>query len=283
MSLVRTFALMAALTALFIGLGFLLAGWNGAIIALVIAAGTNVFAWWNSDKMVLRMHNARPLAPSDRFGLHDMTAQLVKQADMPMPKLYIIETPQPNAFATGRNPENGAVAITTGLLQHLDRKEVAAVIAHELAHIQNRDTLTMTITATLAGTISMLANFGLVFGGRRDSAMGLIGVLAMTFLAPLAAAMVQMAISRTREYEADKIGAEICGQPMWLASALNKIAGMSRRLDLNTAERNPASAHMFIVNPLHAHRLDSLFATHPPVERRIAMLQQMASGLRRAA
>jgi heat shock protein HtpX len=278
MALTRTFLLMAAMTALFMGVGWLLGGTNGALIALVVAAVTNVVAWWNSDRMVLRMHRAQPLPPGDRLGLHDLTSRLARGAGMPEPAVYLIDEAQPNAFATGRNPENAAVAVTTGLLQRLSTEEVAGVIAHELAHIRNRDTLTMTITATLAGAISMLANFGLMFGGRRDSPLGIVGVLAMMILAPLAAMMVQTAISRTREYEADRVGAEICGRPLWLASALAKIAGAARRIDNNTAERNPASAHMFIVNPLHAHGYDKLFSTHPPTESRIAALEALARG-----
>ena len=283
MPLIRTFALMAALTALFMGVGWLMGGWNGALIALAVAAAMNVVAWWNSDKMVLRMHRAQPLPPGDRSGLYDLTARLARGAGMPEPAVYLIETAQPNAFATGRSPENAAVVVTTGLLQRLDRDEVAGVIAHELAHIRNRDTLTMTVTATLAGAISMLANFGLMFGGRRDSPMGIVGVLAMMVLAPLAAMLVQTAISRTHEYEADRVGAEICGQPMWLASALQKIAGAAQRIDMNTAERNPATAHMFIVNPLHAHGYDRLFSTHPPTEARVAELQALASEMRSGA
>ncbi|QFU08981.1 hypothetical protein PARPLA_01884 [Rhodobacteraceae bacterium THAF1] len=275
MAFAKTAMLMAAMTALFMGLGYLLGGATGAGIALVVAAGMNVFSWWNSDKMVLRMHNAQPLPPGDRGGLHDLTAGLARNAGMPMPALYLIDTPQPNAFATGRNPENAAVAVTTGLIQSLSREEVAGVIAHELAHIQNRDTLIMTITATFAGAISMLANFALFFGGSRER-LGLIGTIAMMILAPLAASLVQMAISRTREYAADRAGAEICGNPIWLASALQRIQQGASRIDNHAAERNPASAHMFIINPLHAHKHDNLFATHPATENRVAALRAMA-------
>jgi heat shock protein HtpX len=278
MAYLRTTLLMAALTALFMGVGWLLGGTNGALIALAVAAVTNLVAWWNSDKMVLRMHRARPLPPGDPTGVHALTARLARGAGMPEPAVYLIDTPQPNAFATGRGPENAAVAVTAGLLQRLTPEEVAGVIAHELAHIRNRDTLLMTVTATLAGAIAMLANFGLMFGGRRHSPLGLVGVLAMMILAPLAAMLVQTAISRTREYEADRVGAEICGQPLWLASALAKIAGAAPRIDLHTAERNPASAHMFIINPLHAHGYDRLFSTHPPTASRIAALEEMARG-----
>jgi heat shock protein HtpX len=193
---------------------------------------------------------------------------------MPEPKVYLIDTPQPNAFATGRNPSNAAVAVTTGLLQRLNREELAGVIAHELAHIRNYDTAIMTVTATFAGAISMLANFALFFGGARER-LGLFGTLLMMVLAPMAAALVQMAISRTREYAADKAGAEICGHPLWLASALEKIAVSAARIDNHAAERNPATAHMFIINPLHAHKHDNLFARHPATENRIAALRAM--------
>jgi heat shock protein HtpX len=269
--------LMAAMTALFMGVGYLIGGSGGALIALVVAAGMNVFTWWNSDRMVLRMHNAEPLPPGDRLGLHALTAELARNAGLPPPKVYLIDTPQPNAFATGRNPANAAVAVTAGLVRSLSREELAGVIAHELAHIRNHDTAIMTVTATFAGAISMLANFALFFGGSRER-MGLIGTLLMMVLAPMAAALVQMAISRTREYAADKAGAEICGQPLWLASALEKIAMGAARIDNHTAERNPASAHMFIINPLHAHKRDSLFATHPATENRVAALRAMAGG-----
>ena len=271
----KTAMLMAAMTALFMGLGYLLGGATGTVLALVIAAGMNAFTWWSSDRMVLRMHNARPIGARDPSGLSQMVAELARNAGLPMPAVYIIDTPQPNAFATGRNPANAAVAVTTGLLQSLSREELAGVVAHELAHIRNHDTAIMTVTATFAGAISMLANFALFFGGSRER-LGLVGTLAMMFLAPMAAALVQMAISRTREYAADKAGAEICGQPLWLASALEKIAAGAARIDNDAAERNPATAHMFIINPLHAHKRDALFATHPATENRVAALRQMA-------
>ncbi|MBM9594546.1 zinc metalloprotease HtpX [Roseitranquillus sediminis] len=277
MGYVRTALLMAAMTALFMGVGYLLGGGSGAIIALVVAAAMNAFTWWNSDRMVLRMHNARPVAPGDRWGLHAMVAELAQGAGMPVPAVYLIETEQPNAFATGRSPERAAVAVTTGLLGRLSREEVAGVIAHELAHIRNHDTAIMTVTATFAGAIAMLANFALFFGGRRDSPMGLVGTLAMMLLAPLAAALVQMAISRTREYEADRIGAGICGNPMWLASALTRIQSAAARIDNHVAERNPQTAHMFIINPLHAHGYDKLFSTHPKTENRVAALRALAA------
>jgi heat shock protein HtpX len=272
----KTAMLMAGLTALFMGAGWLLGGSTGVVLAFLFAAGTNLFAWWNSDTMVLRMHGARPATGED--GLTRMVADLARRAEMPVPAVYILETDQPNAFATGRSPERGAVAVTRGLLQRLGPEEIAAVVAHELAHIRNRDTLIMTVTATFAGALSMLANFALFFGGRRDSPLGIIGVIAMMVVAPLAAVLVQMAISRTREYEADRVGAEIVGNPMWLASALRQIQGFAARIDNNPAERNPGTAHMFIVNPLHAHGYDNLFATHPSTENRVAALQAMVQG-----
>lgn len=281
MGYVKTAMLMAAMTALFMGVGYLIGGSGGAVIALVVAAAMNAFTWWNSDRLVLRMHNAQPVTPGDRMGLHALTAELARNANLPEPKVYLIDTPQPNAFATGRNPANAAVAVTSGLLRSLTREELAGVIAHELAHIRNHDTAIMTVTATFAGALSMLANFALFFGGSRER-LGLIGTLLVMFLAPISAALVQMAISRTREYAADKAGAEICGQPLWLASALEKIAMGAARIDNNAAERNPATAHMFIINPLHAHKHDSLFATHPATANRVAALHAMASQRGRA-
>jgi heat shock protein HtpX len=248
------------------------------MIALAFAAVTNLFAYWNSDKMVLRMQNAVPVERSRAPELYDMVDVLSKRAGMPTPAVYIIETDQPNAFATGRDPNNAAVAVSAGLLRQLDTREVAGVVAHELAHIKNRDTLTMTITATLAGAISALAQFGLFFGGgnNRDNPLGGVGALLMVFLAPLAAMLVQMAVSRTREYEADKDGAAISGDPLALASALNKIATLAGRQVNVAAERNPAMAHMYIINPLNGSRMDNLFSTHPDTGNRIAALQRLA-------
>ncbi len=272
----RTTLLMAALTALFMVIGGLIGGGTGALIALMVAGGMNLFAYWNSDKMLLRMHNAQPVDARSEPELHEMVAQLAQNAGIPMPRLYIVDEDQPNAFATGRNPENGAVAVTTGLLRLLSHQEVAGVVAHELAHIKNRDTLIMTITATIAGAIAMLANFAMFTGGNRDNPMGIIGSIAMMILAPVAAMLVQMAISRTREYAADRAGAEISGRPLWLASALEKLEMGARRIDNPTAERNPASAHMFIINPLHGGAMDGLFTTHPNTANRIAALRAMA-------
>lgn len=271
----KVFLLMAALTALVMGLGWMLGGQGGAVIALLIAGVGNVFAWWNSDKMVLRQQGAVEITPQQGGELYALTSELAQRAGLPMPKLYLLPTEQPNAFATGRNPENAAVAVTQGLLNGLGTEEVAGVIAHELAHIKYRDTLTMTVTATMAGAIAMMGNMLLFTGGRNDNRGG--GGLG-AILAPLAATMVQMAISRAREYEADAEGARISGQPLALASALAKIAQMAGRTLNIPAEKNPASAAMFIINPLHAMRMDRLFTTHPPTEERIARLRAMARG-----
>ncbi|MEM7173329.1 MAG: zinc metalloprotease HtpX [Pseudomonadota bacterium] len=276
MSYVRTAILLAGLTALFGAVGLMIGGEMGMLIALVVAIGMNFFAYWSSDKMVLRMYGARQVDRNSAPALYGMVEQLAENAELPMPKVYIMDNPQPNAFATGRNPENAAVAATTGLLKRLSDEEVAGVMAHELAHVKNRDTLTMTITATIAGAISMLAQFGLFFGGNRNNPLGIVGVLAMAILAPLAAMMVQMAISRSREYEADRIGAEISGRPLWLASALEKIEQAAAGIDNTPAENNPATAHMFIINPLHARKVDSLFSTHPNTRNRIEKLRAMA-------
>ncbi len=274
MGYLKTTILMAGMTALFIVIGGMIGGRSGMMIALVIAFAMNLWSWWNSDKMVLRYYKARQVDQSTAPDLYNMVALMVDKADMPMPKVYIIENDQPNAFATGRNPENAAVAATTGLLRRLDSGEVAGVMAHELAHIKNRDTLIMTMTASIAGAISMLTNFMLFMGGR-DNRMGLIGTIAVMILAPVAASIVQMAISRSREYEADRVGAEICGRPEWLASALEKISSKASVIDNHAAERNPSTAHMFIINPLHVHAIDGLFSTHPKTEERVRRLRAM--------
>jgi heat shock protein HtpX len=278
MNTMRVGLLIAAMTALFMGIGYLLGAEQGMLIAFVVALGMNFFAYWNSDAMVLRMYNARQVGPNDAPEFYGLVQQLAVRANLPMPKVFIIDQDQPNAFATGRNPENAAVAATTGLLRLLSREEIAGVMAHELAHVKNRDTLVMTVTATLAGAIGMLANFAMFFGrgDNRNNPLGIVGVLAVTILAPLAATLVQLAISRTREYGADHAGAEICGNPLWLASALSKLEQGAKRIDNHAAEANPATAHMFIVNPLHAHAADSLFATHPAMANRIARLEQLA-------
>ncbi len=278
MNYLRTGMLMAAMTALFLGIGFLIGGEMGMVLAFLFAAGTNLFAYWNSDKMVLGMYGAQEVNESTAPQLVRMVHQLARNADLPLPKVYIIQNDQPNAFATGRDPNHAAVAATTGLLRMLSEEEVAGVMAHELAHIKNRDTLIMTITATLAGAISMLANFALFFGNNRNSPLGIVGLLALMILAPIAAALVQMAISRSREYEADRGGAEICGRPLWLASALAKIEQAAKGITNVSAERNPATAHMFIINPLHEQAMDKLFSTHPNTANRIAALERMAQG-----
>lgn len=272
---IRTFVLMAAMTALFMGLGALMGGTTGLVIALIFAGGMNLFTYWNSDKAVLSMTGARQVDEASAPDFVRMVNGLADGAGMPRPKVFLIETDQPNAFATGRNPENAAVAATTGLLRRLSPEEVAGVMAHELAHIRNRDTLTMTVTATMAGAISMLANFGMFFGGSRDRPGGMIGTIVLMVLAPMAAGLVQMAISRSREYEADRIGAEICGRPDWLASALQRIEAAARGIENPVAERNPAVAHMFIINPLNGHGADNLFSTHPATANRVAALMKM--------
>jgi len=281
MSYFRTAILLAGMTALFMGIGFLIGGQTGMIIALLVAGGMNLFAYWNSDKMVLRMYGAREVDARSAPELYDMVQTLANNAGLPMPKVYIMENAQPNAFATGRNPENAAVAVTTGLMQTVNRDELAGVVAHELAHIRHHDTLLMTVTATIAGAISMLANFAMFTGGgnRDNGGIGTIGAIALMILGPLAAGLVQMAISRTREYEADRGGAEISGQPLWLASALQKIAGAAHRIPNMAAERNPASAHMFIINPLSGVRVDKLFSTHPPMEERVARLVAISKAM----
>jgi len=279
----RTALLMAAMTGLFLAVGWLLGGQAGMLIAFGIACAMNLFAYWNSDKLVLRMYGAHPVSEANAPRLHALVGDLASRAGLPMPRVYMIENEQPNAFATGRNPANAAVAVTTGLMQLCDEEEVAGVVAHEMAHIKSRDTLVMTITATLAGAIGMLANFAIFFGGNRDNPLGFVGVILTMILAPVAAMLVQFAISRSREYEADRVGAEICGRPLWLASALAKLGQASRRIPNRSAEQNPATAHLFIVNPLHQHKVDSLFATHPSLDNRIARLQAMAASMGQAA
>lgn len=277
MNYFRTTLLLAGLTGLFLAVGFMLGGEGGVILAFVAALAINLFAYWNSDKMVLRMHGAREVDRAGAPGLYGIVEQLARQAELPMPRVYIMENDQPNAFATGRNPEHAAVAATTGLLRALNDEEVAGVMAHELAHVRNRDTLIMTLTATIAGAISFLASFALFFGrGGRSNPLGLIGVILLAILAPMAAALVQMAISRTREFEADRVGAEISGRPLWLASALDKMVVEAERIENPAAEDHPATAHMFIVNPLHRRAMAGLFSTHPDPAERIRRLREMA-------
>jgi heat shock protein HtpX len=271
MNQVRTFMLMAAMAALFMSIGYMIGGGSGMMVALVLAGAMNVFAWWNSDKMVLRMHHAKEVGPD--HPLHALVRPLAARAGLPMPRVYIVEEDQPNAFATGRNPENAAVAATTGLMRMMNAQEIEAVMAHELAHVKNRDTLVMTVTATLAGAISMLGNFAL-FMGDREHRNPLLGLVAM-IVAPIAAALVQMAISRGREYSADALGAEICGNPQALASALAKLKQGSV-IPNHTAEANPAAASLYIMGQGSGGVRDNLFSTHPAAENRIAALLAMA-------
>ena len=279
-NLLRTGLLLAALTGLFGAVGYWVGGAAGMVFALLFAGVMNFVTYWTADRAVLRLYGAHEVGAGDAPALVALVQDLAARAGLPMPRVYLIDSDQPNAFATGRTPAHAAVAVTTGLLRALPQQEVAGVLAHELAHVRNRDTLTMTVTATLAGAIGMLANFLFFFGaGRndeRDHPVGLIGGLLIMLLAPLAATIVQLAISRTREYAADRAGAEITGQPLWLASALGRIEAAARQVPNLAAEHNPATAHLFIVNPLHGAHFAGLFATHPPIEARIARLQAMA-------
>jgi heat shock protein HtpX len=277
MNTLRTGILMAALTGLFLAAGALVGGGTGMLIAFGMALAMNLFAYWNSDKVLLSMYGAQQVDAQSAPDLYRLVERLAQQAKLPMPKVYITENPQPNAFATGRDPDHAAVCVTTGLMQQVSQEELAGVLAHELGHVKHRDTLTMTITAVMAGAISMLANMAFFMGGSRDRdhPLGMVGVLLVTLLAPIAAVLVQAAISRSREFEADRAGAEITGRPMWLASALGQIERAAERTPNYPADANPATAHMFIVNPLHGG-ISGLFATHPPTEERIARLRAMA-------
>ena len=282
MNHLKTFILLAALTALFMGVGYLIGGTAGMMIALLFAGGMNLFSYWNADKIVLRMYRAQPVDESHpnavvRNYVADVR-RMAADAGLPQPRIAIIPNDQPNAFATGRNPANAAVCATTGLLDMLTREEVRGVMAHELAHVKNRDTLTMTVTATIAGAIAALANFALFFGGNdRERPGGLIGTLALMILAPMAAGLVQMAVSRAREYEADRVGAEIAGDPHALAAALQKIEAYARRIHNPTAERNPASGQLFIINPLAGRGADNLFSTHPATGNRVRALMELGT------
>ncbi len=277
----RTFMLLAALTAIFVGVGYLIGGPTGMAIAFALGATMNFVSYWNADKIVLKMYGAREVDPATaepllRNYVSDVY-DLALRAGLPRPKVYVIDSDQPNAFATGRDPEHAAVAATVGLLRMLDRREIRGVMAHELAHVKNRDTLTMTVTATIAGAISALANFALFFGGNdRERPGGIIGTLALMILAPMAAALVQMAISRGREYQADAGGAEISGDAQALASALQKIDAHARGIVNLTAERNPATGQMFIINPLSGRGADNLFSTHPATHNRVEALMRLA-------
>ncbi|MEM9964921.1 MAG: zinc metalloprotease HtpX [Asticcacaulis sp.] len=283
----KTFMLLAGMTALFGVIGLAVGGPTGMLIALGLALAMNAFAYWNSDKMVLKAYKAEAIDPNTATGIirtyYDDTVELSRRANLPQPAIYIIHNDQPNAFATGRNPENAAVAATTGLLRMLSREEIRGVMAHELAHVKNRDTLIMTVTATLAGAISSLANFALFFGGGRDEEgnSNIIGTILMAVLAPMAAMLVQMAISRTREYDADRLGGEICGDPESLARALRKIENYAKGIVNHEAEHNPASAHLFIINPLSGARMDNLFSTHPATDNRVRALMDLAINMGR--
>ena len=281
MSGFKTVMLLSAMTALFMALGYTLGGSGGAMIALLVAAGMNLFTFWNADKIVLSMHNAREVDGESAPEFYGLVRDLAQRAQLPMPRVYLIDEPHPNAFATGRDPEHAAVAATTGLLSMLSRDEVAGVMAHELGHVKNRDTLIMTMVATIAGAVSMLANFGLFFrGGNEENGHGnMLATLMAVIVAPFAAMIVQMAISRTREYGADAAGAQISGNPRALASALAKISGKAEMIPNHVAERNPAAAQLYIV-PVH---VSELFSTHPATEKRIAALEEMAGDMGMAA
>jgi heat shock protein HtpX len=279
MNTLRTGLLMAAITGLFLVIGYLIGGETGMAIAFLFAAGSNAFAYWNSDKMLLHMYGAQQVDAQSAPELVHLVQQLSAKAGLPMPKVYIVDQAQPNAFATGRNPEHAAVCVTRGLLARVNDEELAGVLAHELSHVKNRDTLTMTITATIAGAVSMLASFAFFMGGRRNNPLGFIGVLLVTVLAPVAAMLVQMAVSRTREFEADHSGAELSGRPLWLASALSRIEAGAEAIDNPAADAHPATAHMFIVNPLAGGGMSGLFASHPSTPERIARLEAMAKSM----
>jgi heat shock protein HtpX len=276
----RTGMLLAALTALFMAVGWAIGGAGGMVTALVVAAAMNLFAYWNADRMVLGMYGAQEVDARAAPELYGLVRELAQRAGLPMPRVYLVATEQPNAFATGRNPENAAVAVTAGILRVLSREELAGVLAHELAHVKHRDTLTMTVTATIAGAIGMLANlaffWGPVHASGEDNRGNAFGGILLALLAPFIAMLVQFAISRGREYEADREGAAICGEPLWLANALGKIEAYAHGIPNVPAERHPGTAHLFIVHPLQGGGADSLFSTHPSTENRIARLEAMA-------
>jgi len=277
-NMMKTAVLMAAITALFMAIGSLLGGRQGMMLALIIALGMNFFSYWFSDKLVLKMYNAREVDESSAPQFYSTVRELAQRAQLPMPRVYLIDEDAPNAFATGRNPEHAAVAATTGILRVLTERELRGVMAHELSHVRHRDILISTISATMAGAISMLANFAMFFGGRDSegrSTNPIVGILVM-ILAPIAASLIQMAISRAREFEADRGGAEISGNPRALASALQKIHNVAQGIPLEAAERHPETAQMMIVNPLSAGGLRGLFSTHPSTEERVARLLAMA-------
>jgi heat shock protein HtpX len=271
----KTGLLMAAITALFGAVGALLGGGQGMLVALVLAAAMNFWAYWFSDRMVLKLYRAQEVDQTSAPQLYGTVRELAGRAGLPMPKVYLIDEPQPNAFATGRDAKHAAVAATTGILQLLTTRELRGVLAHELAHVRHRDILTSTITASIAGAISTLAQFGMFFGGRDDHDRNPVVAILVLILAPIAAMLIQLAISRGREYEADRGGAEISGDPRALADALAKIERYARGVPLETAEKHPATAQMMIINPLSGGELSGLFRTHPPTEERIARLLTM--------
>jgi heat shock protein HtpX len=285
MNFAKTGLLLAVLTGIFVAMGGLVGGATGMVIAFFIALAMNMFSLWQSDKLVLRMYGAQEVDASSGGQYYAIVRDLAAKAELPMPRVYIMESPQPNAFATGRNPQNAAVCASTGLIEMLSPEEVSGVMAHELAHVKNRDTLTMAVAATIGGAISMLAQylqFGALFGGHRgnnNSGIGWIGALVAMIVAPLAAMLVQMAVSRSREYQADRLGAMICGNPLWLASALRKIEHYARGIPNEQAEAAPATAHLFIINPLTGQGMDNLFSTHPNTDNRIAELEKLAGEL----
>ncbi|MBI5333465.1 MAG: zinc metalloprotease HtpX [Burkholderiales bacterium] len=281
-NLMKTAILMAAITALFMALGSVIGGQQGMMIALVIALGMNFFSYWFSDKLVLKMYNAHEVDETTAPQFYRMVAELAQRAQLPMPRVYLIDEDAPNAFATGRNPANAAVAATTGILRVLSDRELRGVMAHELAHVKHRDILISTISATMAGAISMLANFAMLFGGRDSEGRPAnpIAGIAVALLAPLAASLIQMAISRAREFEADRGGAEISGDPQALASALDKIHRYAQGIPLMAAEAHPETAQMMIMNPLSGGGLRGLFSTHPSTEERIERLMALARGMR---
>ena len=275
-NLMKTAMLMAAITALFMLLGQMMGGQTGMMMALIVALGMNFFSYWFSDKMVLKMYNAQEVDATSAPQFYNMVKELAAKAELPMPKVYLIQEDAPNAFATGRNPANAAVAATTGLLRVLSEREVRGVMAHELAHVKHRDILISTISATMAGAISMLANFAAMFGGRDGQGRSNpIATIAMMILAPLAASLIQMAISRAREFEADRGGAEISGDPQALASALQKIDRVARGVPLEATERHPETAQMMIMNPLSGGGLRGMFSTHPSTEERVQRLMAL--------
>ncbi|MDO9204223.1 MAG: zinc metalloprotease HtpX [Methylotenera sp.] len=279
----KTAVLMAAIVALFGAVGAALGGQGGMMMALALAAGMNVYAYWFSDKAVLKMYGAQEVTPDNvQFrNYYNMVKTLAENAQLPMPKVYVMDEAQPNAFATGRNPEHAAVAATTGIMQALSERELRGVMAHELAHIKHRDTLISTISATIAGAISSIGTFGMLFGGGRNDSgersVSPVVAMLMMFLAPMAASLIQMAISRSREFEADRVGAEISRDPKALASALGKIHNYAHQIANPTAEAHPETGQMMIINPLSGVSFDSLFSTHPKTEERVARLMAMAS------